>query len=395
MIKYLSPPETKYSSLEDVGKFNMIWSVSMILVPVFLFLIIMHLYFKDVSWTTSLAALLVAVLNLIVMYTTRKYEIVGVWSVILSILVVQASIFIIEDSHLIADTLWCILSAFFTYFIFNTLIGTLVLLLNLAGLTIYLLNGSTHDVLAKGISVEEVDIRMVVNVFYVSLALAFVIYKIMDNNKKINDRYEQQIRNNEVLIKEVHHRVKNNLQIISSLLRLQSAESRSKVVHEHFDEAIGRIRSMALIHEKMYQQEDLSQIELEGYLVSLAGEIVSSIQSDTNIEVNVKSDVHDIDPEQIVPLSLIFNELITNSIKHGFQNKTNGEIQIEIIIKDESVEISYADNGAWQEPQRDVSFGLELLMTLTEQLDGKFTRSTEKGTSYLFTIPLKRLLSGK
>jgi two-component sensor histidine kinase len=287
--------------------------------------------------------------------------------------------------------MWCILSAFFTYFIFNAWLGTFVLLLNLAGLTIFLLNGSSNDVLNKGISIEEVDVRMVVNVFYVALALAFVIYKILDNNKQINARYEQQINKNEVLIKEIHHRVKNNLQIISSLLRLQSAESKSEVVHEHFDEAIGRIKSMALIHEKMYQKDDLSRIDLEGYFVSLADEIVGSIQSDTNIEVIVNSELADIDVESIVPISLIFNELITNSVKHGFKDKGSGTIRITVQVKDEEVKMSYADDGVWLKPSNESSFGLELLSTFTEQLDGKHSRDTSDGTQYEFIFPLNKI----
>ena len=159
----LKPPKTRYTSLEDVGKFEMIWNVSIALIPIFTLLIAIHLYFHDASWKTSLGAGLTAVLNVLVLYRIRKYKVIGALSVILGILICQASIFIINDSHLIADVMWCILIAFFTYFLFGSYIGTLVLMFNLTGMVIFLMNGSTHDILSKGFDIQNVDLRMVIN----------------------------------------------------------------------------------------------------------------------------------------------------------------------------------------------------------------------------------------
>lgn len=392
MLSFLRPPETKYESLEEVGRFNMLWNISLILVPIFFILATLHVVLGDNSWITSLSAGSVALINLIVLRKVKMYKIVGVWTVALSVIIVQASVFLVNDSHLISDTMWCLLSAFFSFFLFGMWIGAPVLLLNLAGLTIFLMNGSNHDIINKGISISEVDYKMVLNVFYVAMALIFVIYKMMENNKAINFRYEKKLEENKVLMKEIHHRVKNNLQIMSSLLRLQSADSRSEIVKVQFDEAISRIRSMALIHEKMYQKEDLNHIDVRSYLVSLTDEIANSIQSTASIEFSVESDLDEMNVQNIVPVSLIFNELITNSIKHGFANKKQGQIKVEINQQGAVVQFEYFDNGSWIEPKDEGTFGLELLSALTEQLDGEYSRSIENGTRYIFSFPVDKII---
>ena len=388
----LKPPHANYKSLEDLGKFNMIWNVSLALVPIFLFLTLLHIILGDRSWMTSITAFSVAAINLIVLYRTRKYKIVGTWSVLLGVFIVQASVFFVDDSHVVSDTMWCILIAFFTFFLFGAILGSLVLVVNLSGLTLFLMCGTEANILHKGLTVDQVDYKMAINVFYVALALSFVIYKMLDNNQKINNRYEQQIKENETLMKEIHHRVKNNLQIISSLLKLQSSESDSELVQEQFDEAIQRIRSMALIHEKMYQKEDLASIDVQSYLVSLGAEIAKSINSDCNIEINVESAIGQIDMESIVSVSLIFNELMTNSIKHGFDQIKEGKIDVKISEYDKTVQFYYSDSGEWKSPQKEISFGIELIETLTDQLEGTMARNIENGTQYVFEFPSHRII---
>lgn len=380
----LRPPKTAYKSIDDIGKFDMIWNVSLALVPIFIILLTIHIIFQDDSWLTSSVALAVSFGNLVALYKLRKYEIVALSSVIIGVLVVQTVIFIVNDSHLISDTMWCILVSLFTYFLFGTIYGSIVLVINLTGLLVFLMNGSQSDIVGKGGALEQVDYKMLINVYYVAFALAFIIYKMLKNNEMINKRYEKENQHNEILIKEIHHRVKNNLQIISSLLRLQAAESTNEKVVEHFGEAINRIRAMALIHEKMYHDDDLSNIDIPAYLVDLANDIVNSIQTDCNIEFKAESDVKDIDIEHIVPISLIFNELITNSLKHGFANKSSGSIRIDINHVDGKLVFHYQDNGEWQVPKVENTFGLELLETLTEQLDGEYRREINKGTHYYF-----------
>ncbi|OFZ07882.1 MAG: hypothetical protein A3D92_00780 [Bacteroidetes bacterium RIFCSPHIGHO2_02_FULL_44_7] len=381
-----NPPSTEYTALQDIGKFNMLWHVSLGLIGVFTVLFGIHIYFQDSNWSTSLAALAVSIMNILVLQQTRKFWMVGVWSVVLGTMICQASIYIIDDSHLITDTMWCILVSFFTFFLFGSLRGSIVLLLNLGGLVCYLMLSDEKMLSTKGLTSEQVDMRMLVNVLYVALALSFIIHKMIENNKEVISRYELQTKQNDILLKEIHHRVKNNLQIVSSLLKLQAAQNTNSGVSEQFNEAISRVRSMALIHEKMYINEDFSALDVQSYVIALVEDITQSMESDCKIDLRIDAEMQKVDIKSIVPLSLIFNELITNSVRHGFEGLEKATIEINIERAGDKVLLYYSDNGTWKVPTRNNGFGVELINTLTEQLHGRYERTTEGGTHYRFVL---------
>jgi two-component sensor histidine kinase len=385
----IKPPITEYKKLEDIGKFNMLWDVSVMLVPVFLGLLIMHILFGDSSWKTSLVSLAVCGINLAVLYRTRKYLLIAISSVVLATLVCQTSIFLV-DARVIADAMWCILVGFFAFFLLGNLWGIIVLMTNITGLMVFILTVNDSEMVMGGLTNGEVDLKMVANVYYVAIALAFIVYKMINNTRDIQNRYEKEIGHNEILLKEIHHRVKNNLQIVSSLLKLQSAESSDNRVQKHFDEAIGRIRSMALIHERMYNDDDLSSVDIKSYLELLAKDIFHSNQVNGDIRFNVISDLEQVDIKSIVPISLIFNELITNSIKHGFRESKKGGIELRIERTNGFVRFHYCDDGDWREPNNSSSFGLDLIETLTGQLDGQLKRNIENGTHFYLDFEAER-----
>lgn len=380
----LKAPKTNYSTQQDIGKFNMMWEICMLLIPTFLVLLVIHLIFGDTNWITSLAAVLIFSTNLYLLFRLRKFELVATVSVILGMIVCQVLIFVVPDSKIISDALWCILVGILTFYIIGPLLGTFVLFVNMTSLVVFVYYGGGKEQLITMLSADTLDTKNILNIYYVTLTLAYVVYRIMKNNKDVNDRFQEEISTNEILLKEIHHRVKNNLQIISSLLRLQAADANNESVNEHFNEAINRIRSMALIHEKMYSNDDLSQIDIQAYLTTLLGDIAHSMNTSTIVDLKVSSEISKIDIKSIVPISLIFNELITNSIKHAFKEKENGEIQVSISFEKDKVFFKYSDDGNWKSPISEGTFGFELIKTLVEQLDGKCTREIESGTHYLF-----------
>ena len=382
----MKPPITNYKSIDDIGKFNMIWDISLLLIPIFFLLFCIHAFFGNSTWISSLAAAVFATFNIIVLYKTKRYLGIAIFSVIIGVLMCMAIIFLIPDAQLISNVLWCVLISYFAFFMLNSVIGVIVLMLNLACLIIQIHIGGEEARI-----IGDVTTTMITDVVYVGLALAFVVYKMMTNNRLINARYEIENEKNELLLKEIHHRVKNNLQIISSLLKLQSYETEDKEVKDQFQEAIGRIRSMAIIHEKMYQSKDFSLIEIEAYLKKLITEIRDSLNSNINLQTHIHSDLEKIDIKSMVPISLIFNELLTNSIKHGFVDSSNCEVTIDIVSDSENTVFSYTDNGVWKEPTNSSSFGLELISTLTTQLEGTMTRNIENGTNYTFQFKTKSL----
>jgi len=191
-----------------------------------------------------------------------------------------------------------------------------------------------------------------------------------------------------VMLKEIHHRVKNNLQVVTSLLRLQANEIEDQKTRFHLTDSVNRVSAMAMIHEKMYQSENLTKIDLKVYLKSLIDDLITSYANKVKINITIESDLNRVEPKSLVPLALIFNELVSNSIKHAFKGRSKGAIVIRTIKNlDGSIQINYHDDGEWIGPQKEGSFGLEMIETFTEQLDGKMERKIENGTSYMFSFP--------
>ena len=196
-------------------------------------------------------------------------------------------------------------------------------------------------------------------------------------------RIGQQNKEKEILIQEIHHRVKNNLQVIMSMIRLQSNLSNNKEVINSLNQATDRIRTISLIHEKIYSSSDLGHLIITDYVNSLANEIISNF-SEKNIKLNINSDLENLNLKSIVPLALILNELITNSLKYGFKTTKQPEISIDFTTNI-TLKMRYHDNGVWFENPHTDNFGTSLVEIFTEQLDGSFElKKLKSGTEYLF-----------
>jgi len=191
------------------------------------------------------------------------------------------------------------------------------------------------------------------------------------------------------LIQEVHHRVKNNLQIIISLLRLQKNELKSDEAKKQFTEAINRVMVMASIHQKLYKDKSFTQVVPKDYFTELTNDIITLSSSFNEVEISIESEIENIGLKTIVPLGLIVNELVSNSIQHAFSKNNRGGIQILITSNETNkFKLIYKDNGSWTEPANTYSsFGLELIEILASQLEGKYERtSTVSGTEYSFNL---------
>jgi two-component sensor histidine kinase len=190
----------------------------------------------------------------------------------------------------------------------------------------------------------------------------------------------------EVMLKEIHHRVKNNLQIISSLLRLQ-AEKDVKDSNEMFREAIDRVNAIAMIHERIYKTDALSEFDMKIYLETLIKHLLDSYTLQHSVTIRHDVRVKEICTECLVPISLLFNELISNSLKHAFAHQHTPEIEINLNSDAaDNLIISYSDNGQWIESNK-ATFGMELIEAMTLQMEGTYTRqSTGNFTRYEFIL---------
>jgi PAS domain S-box-containing protein len=207
------------------------------------------------------------------------------------------------------------------------------------------------------------------------------------------EKIETSLKEKEVLLKEIHHRVKNNLQIISSLLNLQSGYIKDKESIEIFKESQNRVRSMALIHEKLYQSKDMSQIDFSGYVSELVSNLFSSY-SLNSVLITLHQDIHNImlEIDLAINLGLIINELVSNAFKHAFSKGRKGNLYIIIKKDKQKYELIIQDDGVGFPPNIDFrkteSLGLQLIITLVEQIGGEIFLFSDKGTKFLinFTI---------
>ncbi len=202
------------------------------------------------------------------------------------------------------------------------------------------------------------------------------------------------LREKDILLSEIHHRVKNNLQIISSLLALQSAHVDDPKIVDALRDSQDRIRSMALIHEQLYRSDDLSRIDYAEYLKSLAKALMQTHCNGTAwVEISTHADHVFLDVARALPCSLVINELVSNSLKHAFPPQCAGEIRVEFLRKDDqSYSFTVADNGKGLPDGFDyrhtTSLGLQLVVNLVEvQLRGSIEVLNENGVTFRATFP--------
>ena len=209
--------------------------------------------------------------------------------------------------------------------------------------------------------------------------------------KKVKERtslIESQKNEKEILLKEIHHRVKNNMQVIISLLSIQSNYTSDKKAIALFDEAKNRIRSMALIHEKMYQTGDLALIDFQDYIMALTNDLISTYSINCDIFLDIKIDKVKFGIDTLIPLGLLFNEIISNTLKYAFINKKKGKIIIHLSYdeKQNSYSLLIGDNGLGMPTgmleKEDGSLGMELIKIFVSQLDGTIERLKDTGTLY-------------
>jgi PAS domain S-box-containing protein len=213
----------------------------------------------------------------------------------------------------------------------------------------------------------------------------------LTERKNIEIQLKQSLIEKEILLKEIHHRVKNNLMIISSLLDLESRYIKDKASKDIFKESQNRARSMALIHERLYQSTDLKRIDFGEYISSLATELFHTYESDPGlIELKINAENILLDINTAIPLGLIVNELITNSLKHAFPKGMKGEIIVDFHPINDHYEFTVKDNGIGFPEDLDYqntdSLGLQIVNSLTDQIDGEIELDRNNGTEFKITF---------
>lgn len=230
-----------------------------------------------------------------------------------------------------------------------------------------------------------------------TISLVNLIFQDITNQKLLEEEIMEASYEKETLLREIHHRVKNNMQIITSMLSMQSRMIQEPTVVSLFIETQNRVRSLALVHELLYQSEKLNKIDYYEYLEKITSYLFDSYQySPDRINCTIKSDNIELPIDIAVPCSLIITELITNSMKYAFSDGRKGQISIDISYNHESNRyiLDYQDNGVGFSPDFDTDasqgFGSSLISGLTRQLSGDILiEKLVSGVHYLISFPKK------
>lgn len=406
MPTIFSPNTDRLEGFYEKGKFILAWRLCLIFAFAFLVLTFVSINSIIEETLTYLLCLIISSSSILILYRTNKYRFIYYF------LAVTGTILAIYTSNSLdsmvhhGDFLWMILIITISFFGIGKKFGMMILgihLLNVSYYTLYSVNNNIKGLLELNF---EGRVGLMVEMIAATISITYVVIQFLNfhnysfnNVSKSNEELQEQNsvinqQHNEkaILIKEIHHRVKNNLQIIISLLRLQKNELKTEESKIQFNEAINRIMVMSLIHQKLYQDETLADIKLETYLNDLKNEILKLSTLSIPLTVEVKTDIERIGLKTIVPLGLIVNELMSNSIEHAFADCQTAKITVKLVQKENDFfELTYSDNGNWRESEATkVSFGLELVETLTTQLEGTVSRQVGENQT-TFTFLLKNL----
>ncbi len=224
------------------------------------------------------------------------------------------------------------------------------------------------------------------------LTLSF--YRNLNIRKKANKLLSAKNAENELLLKEIHHRVKNNLEVVSSLLLLQSAQVDDPKVKDAMQEGQNRVQSIGIVHQKLYQGDNLAAIEMKDYFLNLSESILDTFGAEQQVEIECAMEKLEVDVDTAVPLGLIVNELLTNTLKYAFPDEKKGYVKIKLEKRDENIlHLEVADNGIGKSdsiPTKGTGFGGQLITLLTRQLNGTMWEEVKNGTIVSFNFKLEK-----
>ena len=215
----------------------------------------------------------------------------------------------------------------------------------------------------------------------------------ISERKNYEQKLEKSLEEKSVLLQEIHHRVKNNLAVISGLLQIQQFESKDEKLNHILGNSISRIKSMALIHEKLYQSDSFSNVDFKDYIASLLDTIMNTMEIRNEIEVTIDCDDVDMSINQAVPCALIINEAVTNSLKHAFINKKDGSILVRFKEDHKNITVTVKDNGVGIPTSiindYEHTMGMTIINILSSQLQASLDIDNSAGTTIIIQFENK------
>lgn len=231
--------------------------------------------------------------------------------------------------------------------------------------------------------------------FGIAALLAFLAFNFQRNalaRKKSNALLAAKNAENELLLKEIHHRVKNNLEVVSSLLALQSAQIDDPNVKDAMQEGQNRVQSIGIVHQKLYQRDNLAAIEMKDYFLNLSDSVLDTFGAKDRVRIEMAMQELELDVDTAVPLGLIVNELLCNALKYAFPNGQKGEVKIKLEKKSaDNLHLEVWDNGMGKKGAiQGTGFGTQLIALLTRQLNGAMQEVQHEGIKICFDFKLNK-----
>ena len=218
---------------------------------------------------------------------------------------------------------------------------------------------------------------------------------LVDISKKDKREKEllESLEEKSILMREIHHRVKNNLQLVSSLLYLQSSYIEDPKTKKALKDTENRVKTMAILHEKIYRTKEINRLNFKEYIEEIIKELLKSYKIDKKIKLYADIEDVDLNIDTAINCGLIVNELVTNAIQHAFNNRKTGEIKINIYNKNENVNMEVSDNGEGFKKEfeiiKDKSLGLQIVDSLVKQLKGSIKKEKVQGTKFIIEFKNK------
>jgi len=393
---------TNWLEFHEKMKFRLVLHLLYFFVGLMSLVAVVNLSNEHFSATPNFFAVGMCIVGLVVIHVTKNYRLVGAICSILTFCIVSGAFLWLHATNYLTP-MWMVVNIIFTFFVLGKKWGISILLAHFLILFYYLIYLHERNIVSvKSFSGNDIT-TFILEYSIVGFAIAYILnlyvlttnysrLELIENNQKLSNQNKLISKQNsemEVMLREIHHRVKNNLQIITSLLRLQANNMDS----EHggsYQEAIDRVTAMAIIHEKMYQSGSLSKFDLDKYLKSLVDSLLMSYSISKKPVFEIQVEVQDMKSKSIVPLALLINELLLNSLKHAFQSQEDPKISISLSEneshKSNRFILVYSDNGLWIDGSV-ASFGTEIIQAMSEQLEGTYTlETTDFGTKYVFDL---------
>ncbi|MBO6586510.1 MAG: PAS domain S-box protein [Gracilimonas sp.] len=218
--------------------------------------------------------------------------------------------------------------------------------------------------------------------------------KDVTTEKAAEKQLQESLAEKNTLLSEIHHRVKNNLAVVSGMMQLQAYEAENDSLKEKLYDSVVRIKTMATVHELLYQSQSFSKLEFSDTLTRLVENISETLQTRTNVEVDIDCELIHLNINQAIPASLIVNEVLTNTYKHAFPNKEEGKINFTLSEKDKLIRIEITDNGIGFPSEKNTeqgSLGVHLIDVLSQQIEANYEYTNNKdGKGTYFSMSFKR-----